>query len=285
MQRKDIYSDKSVLEFLEIDGVIPESVVASPLMVGTHSETRAICAFSYFPQLKSLYLSVANRSTFIQKSGFFSFGKKKEAPETQGALLAYVHGKSEPNQIGDFNLTKKWWVNSTSSMTALEYVESQRLLLVGDESGVLKLIKVFDHSDERFEEIGSSKFHSAAIVDMKFNEDKKVVYTIGEDRRFKQISLEKKLVLNEFEVANKKPTCLRFSRESSLAYVSDSEGNIKIFDTNKNPPICVNSFKGGNKEAVTTFEISGNLIFAACGESGKVGVFLFADPKNSVSGC
>lgn len=70
------------MEFLELDMRAPSLLNKGPNLLGKHIETRSIMDLHYWEESKMLFLVNADLSGFIQKSGLFSFGKKKEPTQT-----------------------------------------------------------------------------------------------------------------------------------------------------------------------------------------------------------
>lgn len=278
--RKDVYSDRTLLEFLELDMRNPELLTKPANLIGTHAETRSVLDFQYWEAQKLMFLALGDFSNILQKSGLFSFGKKKEPVETPGSFTAYLQGKKDSKEPGDFNFQKQWWINSQVPCTASDWSQKFCLLVVGDGGGTLKFIKPYDSNPMKYDEVSSIKVHNDRVIQVVFDEDKKVVYSIGEDRKFKATSWEKKSILNEFEVSAKRPNCMFVDRTARLAYVGDAEGNCRVIDLNKNPPSCINSIKIHQKDSVTSIDCSGSYLFAACHDSGKILAYSYPDPRD-----
>jgi hypothetical protein len=279
--RKDIFSDKSLMEFLELDSRFPE-VQNKPLMlVGSHTENRSIMDFQWWPQSKMLFLVVSDLSTFIAKTSLFSFGKKKETVTTTGSLSGYLQTKKE-GEIGDFHFEQQWWMNFPVAATALDWSPKMGIMVCGEDSGTLHFIKPSEADPKKYDELFFLKVHAERITRIIIDEDKKVVYSISEDRKFKETSIDKKRINNEFEVSSKRPNCMYVDKEQKVAYVGDAEGNVKVIDLAKNPPTCVNNIKVNAKDSISCIDVSGTQIFAACEATGKILVYTLSEPKNSV---
>ena len=125
------------------------------------------------------------------------------------------------------------------------------------------------------------KVHVDRIVKMYVDEERKLVYSIGEDRKFKVVNIDKKSIHTEFEVSGKRPNCMFVDDEIRVAYVGDSEGNVKIIDLARNPPTCVNNIKVNSKDSVSSIDVCNNLIFSGLHDTGKITVHHLADPKSS----
>ena len=230
-----------------------------------------------------MFLGCGDTKTLLEKTGgLFSFGKKKDLASTTGALLSYLQGKKDAKDIGDWNFEKQWNMNFPVACTALDWSEKLSLLVVGEDSGHLHFIKPDQTNTMKYEEQFFLKVHTDRIVKIFIDSDKKLVYSIGEDRKFKEVSIDKKRINNEFEVSGKRPNCMQIDKDLKVAYVGDSEGNVKIIDLSKNPPTCVNNIKINSKGSVSAIDIGNNLVFSGCSESGKITVHHLAEPKSSV---
>ena len=95
------------MEFLELDSKVPSLLVKSPNLLGVHKETRSILDLHYWPEANMLFLVNADLSGFIQKSGLFSFGKKKEPTQTPGSVAGYFQSMPEDCQAGDYNFKQQ----------------------------------------------------------------------------------------------------------------------------------------------------------------------------------
>lgn len=282
MARKDIYSDKTLLEFLELDKKEPDLQVKQFLMVGQHTETRAIMDFAYWDKLKMMFLAVGDFSGMFEKGGFFGFGKKKEQGETAGTFAGYVQGKGDSKEIGDFHFQRQWWNNFANTCTACDWNEKLELLVCGESTGNLHFIKPNAEDTSKCDSIAVIKVHSDRIVKIIINESKKVVYSISEDRKFKVTNWEKKEITSEFEISSSRPNCMTLDQTSNLIFVGDNDGNAKVIDVAKHPPSCINSVKVKAKDPVVDIDRIGSLMLAASSESGKVSVYQFADPRDQV---
>lgn len=281
--RKDIFSDKTLAEFLELDGRVPEVLAKQPGLLGKHAETRSVMDLQYWAAQKMLFLASSDTTSFLAKSSIFSFGKKKDPVQTIGALQAFLHGKKDSKDIGDWNFEQQWWMNFPMATTALSWSEASGLLILGEDSGTMHFIKPSDSNSTKYEETFFLKVHTDRIVKIVADEERKLVYSIGEDRKFKETSIDKKRVNIEFEVSGKRPNCMSVDLALRLAYVGDSEGNVKIIDLGKNPPTCINNIKVNSKDHVAGIDISGDgLIYSGCQDTGKITVHHLADPKSSV---
>lgn len=270
------------MEFLELNTKVPELQVPNPALVGNHKETRSIMDFQYWTSQKLMFLTLGDQSSFLTKSSLFSFGKKKDPVQTPGSLSAYLQGKRDSKDIGQFNFEQQWWMNFPVVSTSLDWSEKLGILVCGEDSGTLHFVKPYESNPMKYDELFFLKVHSERINKVVIDEDKKVIYTISDDRKFKETSFDKKKINNEFEVSSKKPNCMFVDKETKVAYVGDSEGNVKIIDLAKNPPTVINNIKVNSKDSIVGIDVSNNLIFSGCADSGKVFVHHLPEPKNSV---
>lgn len=281
--RRDVFSEKTFSEFLELDQRVPTVLIKQPGLIGKHAESRCIYDFQYWSSQKMMFLSSGEATTFLQKTGgLFSFGKKKETAQASGALQAFIQGKKDSKDIGDWNFEQQWWLNYPVAATAIDWSEKLGLLVSAEDSGTLHFIKPNESNSMKYEEQFFLKVHNDRVIKLIIDDERKLVYSIGEDRKFKETSIEKKRVNNEFEVSGKRANCMQIDKELRIAYVGDSEGNVKIIDLAKNPPSCINNIKINSKDVVTALDTANNLIFTGCQDSGKITVHHMADPKSSV---
>lgn len=270
------------MEFLELDSRVPSLLVNGPNLMGRHGETRSILDLHYWDEAKMLFLVSADLSGFIQKSGLFSFGKKKEPSQTPGNVAGYLSGKIEDTQIGDYNFIQKWWMNYPSATTKAAWSPKLEMLVCGEDSGMMHFLKPNSANPLKCDESFVIKVHSDRLTAIDIDENKKIAYSVGEDRKFKVTDIDKKRVTSEFEISSKKVNCMHVDKESQVAYVGDAEGNVKVIDLSRNPPSCVNNIKINPKDSVISITVVNNLIYSACAESGKIFVHTLSNPKESV---
>lgn len=271
------------MEFLELDMRVPSLLNKGPNLLGKHAETRSILDLHFWSETKMLFLVNADLSNFIQKSGLFSFGKKKEPVQTPGNIAGYVAGKSDAGQIGDYNFMQQWWMNYPSASTKAAWSNQLGLLVVGEDSGMMHFLKPNAANPLKCEEAFVLKVHADRLTAIEIDDERKLVYSVGEDKKFKVVDIEKKRINSEFECSGKKINCMFVDRAIRIAYIGDAEGNVKIIDLGRNPPTCINNIRVNNKDSVVAITVSNNLVFSACGESGKVYVHSLPDPKSSVN--
>jgi len=278
-----VFSDRSLLEFLELDSRAPGLVNKGPNLLGKHSETRFVMDLHYWAENKMMFLVNADLSNFIQKSGLFSFGKKKEPTQTPGNIAGYTQGKTDASQIGDYNFSQQWWMNYPSATTKAAWAPKLGLLVVGEDSGMMHFLKPSPTNSLKCEESFVLKVHSDRLAAVDVDEERKLVYSVGEDKRFKVTNIDKKRIDSEFECSGKKINCMHIDKEVKVAYVGDAEGNVKVIDLTRNPPSCINNIKVNSKDSIVAVCVSGQLVFSACANSGKIHVHSLPDPKNPVA--
>ena len=99
-------------------------------------------------------------------------------------------------------------MNFPVASTAVDWSDKLGLLVVGEDSGSMHFIKPDQSNTMKYEEQFFLKVHNDRIIKLFIDSDKKLVYSIGEDRKFKEVSIDKKRVNNEFEVSGKRPNCM-----------------------------------------------------------------------------
>ena len=273
------------MEFLELDMRVPSLLNKGPNLLGKHTETRSILDLHYWTDTKMLFLVNADLSNFIQKSGLFSFGKKKEPVQTPGNIAGYMVGKSDAGQIGDYNFMQQWWMNYPSASTKAAWSSQLGLLVAGEDSGMMHFLKPNATNYLKCEESFVLKVHADRLTAIEIDEERKLVYSVGEDRKFKVVDIEKKRINSEFECSGKKVNCMFVDREIKIAYVGDAEGNVKVIDLGKNPATCIHNIRVNNKDTIVAITVTNNLVISACGDSGKVYVHSLPDPRSSVKPC
>lgn len=283
MARQDIFSDTAFLEFLELEKKAPELQPKGLNLIGVHVDTRACVDFQYWIEKGVMFLSTGDQSSFLAKSGgFFSFGKKKEPSQTAGCLNTLIQIK-KAGEIGDYHFDKAWFMDFPVAAGSIDWCEESGTLYCAEDSGTIHSILPDVNNLMKYSAPTYLKVHTDKINKIIFDEGKKVLYSIGDDRKFKETNLDKKKILNEFEVSSKRPNCMFISKEQRVAYVGDAEGNVKIIDLNRNPPTCVNNIKANSKDSIVSIDVRSNLICCGCAETGKIPVYHLDDPKSSSS--
>lgn len=282
--RKDFFSDMTLIEFLELDTRSPELLNQGLNLVGRHTDARPIYDMQYWQEKNVLFVSTGESASLLAKTGgLFSFGKKKEPTKAAGSLVSMINGKKGPGDIGEYNFEKGWCMDFPVPSGPIDWSESTSTLYCGEDSGSIHCISVDADNLIKYSCPTMIKVHASRINKLYYDEGKKTVYSIGDDRKFKETSIEKKKILNEFEVSGKRPNCMFVEKDLRVAYVGDGDGNVKLIDLNRNPPSCINNIKANTKDSVSSIYVRNNLIFCACAETGKIPVYHLEDPKNSSS--
>ena len=271
------------MEFLELDSKVPSLLVKSPNLLGVHKETRSILDLHYWSEANMLFLVNADLSGFIQKSGLFSFGKKKEPTQTPGSMAGYCQSMPEDGQACDYNFKQQWWMNYPSASTRAVWSSELEMLICGEDSGMMHFLKPCATNMLKCEELFVVRVHTDRMTAIAIDEQRKLVYSVGEDRKFKVVDIDKKRVSSEFEISGKKVNCMHVDRESRIAYVGDSEGNVKVVDLSKNPPTCTNNIKVITKDSVVAINVVKSQIYSGCAETGKIFIHTLPDLQSSVS--
>ena len=277
-----MFSDQTFIDFLELSKHVTSLLVKCPDLIGSHTETRSVMDLHYWSDAGMLMLVTADLSSFLEKSGFFSFGKKKETIQTPGSIAGYSQGKTDEKQIGDYNFKQEWWINYPTPSAKAAWSSKLEMLVCGEDSGMMHFVKPCATNMLKCEELFFIKVHSERLTAIDIDDERKLVYSVAEDRKFKVVDLNKKTISSEFEASSKKIHCMQIDKKDRIAYVGDGEGNVKIIDLSKNPPTCINNIKVSSKDSVVAINLANNMIYSACGESGKIYVHTLGDVKDTV---
>lgn len=254
----------------------------APSLQGCHVETRSILDLHYWKEANMLFLVNATLGNFIQKSGLFSFGKKKEPVQTPGSVAGYCQSIGDDTNA-DYGFKQQWWMNYPSPSTRAAWSSKLELLVCGEDSGMMHFLKPYSTNTAKCDELFVIKVHSERMTAIAIDEDRKLVYSVSEDRKFKVVDIEKKRVSSEFEISSKKVNCMHVDIVNRVAYVGDSEGNVKVVDLSKNPPTCANNIKITTKDSVVAVCLVKNQLYSACADTGKVFIHSLSDPSSAVT--
>lgn len=186
MARTDLYSDHHLIDFLGL--IKHEELQHKYLMVlGRHSSEKRV-PVDFFPwdKEKMAFCLQSDFSSVFSSGGLFGFGKKaKTSPALLEGLL------SAKKELG-FGFESQWSHEIAHIATALDWNEKLGLLACGNDSGALQLIRPSAENRLKFEVVSEFKLHSDRIVKVVIDQDKKLVYSVSNDRRFKVFNIDKK---------------------------------------------------------------------------------------------
>jgi len=181
------------LEFLDLQKST-ELITPNLANIGKFSDDkRAMMDFYDWTGQKMSFVLASELTSSITKGGLFGFGKKK-ATGGPGLLMGLMPAKKETSGEG-FAFESLWKHEISHISTALAWSNKLGVLAVGNDSGQIQFIKPSSDNFLKFELLGEVKAYSDRIEALVIDEDKKLTYSISNDRKFKVCSIDKKAVV------------------------------------------------------------------------------------------
>ena len=244
-KRKDIESNSSFKEFLELDKHSPELNYNAPTIVYENNELpQGVRDFYYYEKASIIYIvccdmKIASRIDAYVTNVNLPWEKKTDAHISVGSVFAY---KIIKDKKGNIKLYDKLWAKSFPEQTGVVNFDEEELVLqVGLDSGNIIFFKTSEESKYLvYDELCKIKPHSARVMGLDFNSKPGYIYSCGSDKKFMLSEINYLSNITEIAQSNSGYTNLKFDKVHERIFLTNEAGILSVFMTNTFPPSLVN---------------------------------------------
>jgi len=250
-----------IKDFLELDRHSPNLTFNSPEKKYEVTDLPlGIRDFFYFSEEKMMFavcsdMNIASRVDSYITNVNLPWEKTNGEHMTVGAVFAFKlnFGVSNPSDIFD-----KRWAHSFPIQTGVvNYNIEKSILMVGLDNGKIFLYQTgFDSKFCNYDTLYEGKPHNARIMGIDIEPKKNVVYTCSSDKKFIMTFLieEKKFI--EIENNSAGFTNLFFDRANERIFLTNEIGQVNIYLTNEEIPVCVKVVQTHTKNVLRGLEVT-----------------------------
>ena len=229
-KRKDIESNESFKNFLELDKHSPDLTYNSPNIMYENNELpQGIRDFHFFEEANIMYIvccdmKIASRLDAYVTNVNLPWEKKTQAHISVGSVFAF---KVVLDKKGIPHSFEKLWAKSFPEQTGVVNFDKENLILqVGLDSGTVVFYKTSEESKYlAYDELCKIKPHNARVMGLAFDPKPGYIYSCGSDNKFMLSEINYLNNMTEIAQSNAGYTNLEFDKK-----------NERIFLTNTFPP-------------------------------------------------
>ena len=261
VNRKDIMASDYIKDFLELDRHSPNLTFNSPEKKYEITELPlGIRDFFYFSEENIMFavcsdMNIASRVDSYITNVNFPWEKTNGDHMTVGAVFAFKlnFGVSNPSDIFD----KKWALSFPIQTGVVNYNIEKSILMVGLDNGKILLYQTgIDSKYCSYEPLYEGKPHTARVMGIDIDPKKNVAYTCSSDKKFIMTNLIQEKTFIEVEANQAGFTNLFFDRINERLFLTNEIGQVLIYLTNGDMPICTKVVQTHSKNKLRGLEIS-----------------------------
>jgi len=157
----------------------------------------------------------------------FGLGGNTENKFSSSLGMAEIWMKQYRSNSKEFAIG--WTAGFESQAICIDYSFALSRIAVGLDSGVIAL---FDTKllKPKQEPIFKESVHTMRVMGLKIDEDRKRVYSVGEDGFIRVVCLKTSHVYSEAFVSDSKLTNIRTNFSNKLAIITDRKGKVYFYD-------------------------------------------------------
>jgi WD40 repeat protein len=244
-KRKDIESNETFKNFLELDKHSPDLTYNAPTIVYENNELpQGIRDFTFFEEASIMYIvccdmKIASRLDAYVTNVNLPWEKKTDAHISVGSVFAF---KVVQDKNGGTQMYEKLWAKSFPEQTGVVNFDKDDLVLqVGLDSGSIVFYKTSAESKYLvYDELCKIKPHNARVMGLAFDPKPGYIYSCGSDKKFMLSEINYLSNITEIAQSNAGYTNLQFDKPNERIFLTNEAGILSIFMTNTFPPTLVN---------------------------------------------
>jgi WD40 repeat protein len=244
-KRKDIESNITFKDFLEIDKHSPDLTYNAPSIVYENNELpQGIRDFYFFEKASIMYIvccdmKIASRLDAYVTNVNLPWEKKTDAHISVGSVFAF---KVIQDKKGNIQLYEKLWAKSFPEQTGVvNFDEEEFVLQVGLDSGTIVFYKTSLESKFLvYDELCRIKPHNDRVMGLAYNSKPGYIYSCGTDKKFMLSEINYLSNVTEIAQSTAGYTNLEFDKPNERIFLTNEAGILSVFLTNTFPPSLVN---------------------------------------------
>jgi WD40 repeat protein len=244
-KRKDIESNETFKNFLELDKHSPDLTYNAPTIIYENNELpQGIRDFYFFKEASIMYIvccdmKIASRLDAYVTNVNLPWEKKTDAHISVGSVFAF---KVIVDKKGITHLYEKLWAKSFPEQTGVVNFDEEGLVLqVGLDSGTVIFYKTSKESKYLvYDELCRIKPHNARVMGLDFDSKSGYIYSCGTDKKFMLSEINYLSNVTEIAQSNSGYTNLEFDKVNERIFLTNESGILSVFLTNTFPPTLVN---------------------------------------------
>ena len=261
VNRKDIMASDYIKDFLELDRHSPNLTFNSPEKKYELTELPlGIRDFYYFNDEKIIFMACSDMNIASRVDSYITnvnlpWEKSNGEHMTVGAIYAFKlnFGVSNPSEIFD----KRWGKSFPTQTGAINYNIEKSILMVGLDNGKIILFQTgLESKFFNYELLYEGKPHNARVMGIDIDTKKNLAYSCSSDKKFIMTYLGEENKSMEIEINSAGFTNLYFDRMNQRIFLTNEIGQVIIYLTDKDIPVCAKIVQTHSKNNLRGLDIS-----------------------------
>ena len=261
VNRKDIMASDYIKDFLELDRHSPNLTFNSPEKKYELTQLPlGIRDFYYLNEENIMFaacsdMNIASRVDSYITNVNLPWEKTNGEHMTVGAIFAFKLNFKANNPSDIFD--RRWGKSFPIQTGVINYNIEKSILMAGLDNG--KFILFHTGIDSKFcdyEILYERKPHTARVMGIDIDTKKNVVYTCSSDKKFIMTYLAEENKFVEIENNAAGFTNLYFDKINDRIFLTNEIGQVNIYLTNEETPICAKIVQTHSKNKLRGLEIS-----------------------------
>ena len=276
VNRKDILLTECFIKFLEIDRYSPNIYFNSPKKNNIlENLPLGIRDYFYFQEENILFVACSEMNIIYRINSYISNNKpwKKEQIKTVGLIMTFkldINSKKKSEQF-----IKKWEKGFTEQIGTINFDIEKSMLMIGLDTGRIIIYKTgIENYYSNYTEVINIKPHSNRIMGLDDDIEKNVIYSCGSDNKFimSYLNSSNKYIVIDNTISGF--TNLKFDKKNKRIFLTNTIGQLFIYLTEKEIPICVKKIDTHTKNTIRglNVQLKSGYIFTAT-IKGDISVF------------
>ena len=261
VNRKDIMASDYIKDFLELDRHSPNLTFNSPEKKYELKELPlGIRDFYYFNDEKIIFVACSDMNIASRVDSYITnvnlpWEKNNGEHMTVGAIYAFKlnFGVSNPTEIFD----KRWAKSFPTQTGVINYNIEKSILMVGLDNGKIILFQTgLESKFFNYELLYEGKPHNARVMGIDIDTKKNLAYSCSSDKKFIMTYLIEENKSLEIENNLAGFTNLFFDKMNERIFLTNEIGQVIIYLTDKDIPVCVKIVQTHSKNNLRGLDIS-----------------------------
>jgi WD40 repeat protein len=230
-----------------INDTIKDIYIPQPIKVAElPGLSLTISDFICLESKRILFLALSDMDTATRIEAYFStlpLFKKADKKVILGNIACYMI----VNKEGRWEFKHLWSKGYATRMNLITL--SGKLLLAGTVSGFIYGLDIdFESANKQAKDTIALELHKDGVKGIAINEELKVFYSIGGDKRIKVTEVETKNIHWQSEVNSAKFTCMKLDDKNKRLFVLNNVGEFEMYSVKEKIPVLIDRFSLGVKE-------------------------------------
>ena len=261
VNRKDIMASDYIKDFLELDRHSPNLTFNSPEKKYELTELPlGIRDLYYFNDEKIIFVACSDMNIASRVDSYITnvnlpWEKSNGEHMTVGAIYAFKlnFGVSNPTEIFD----KRWAKSFPTQTGVINYNIEKSILMVGLDNGKIILFQTgLESKFFNYELLYEGKPHNARVMGIDIDTKKNLAYSCSSDKKFTMTYLIEENKSMEIEINSAGFTNLFFDKMNERIFLTNEIGQVIIYLTDKDIPVCVKIVQTHSKNNLRGLDIS-----------------------------